>query len=50
MGRAVCSNNDYCVIVFMGDKLADVIVNQGSDQFFNRETLEQYNLSRQLWI
>lgn len=50
MGRGVRSNNDYCVIVFMGDKLADVIVNQGGDQFFNRATLEQYNLTRQLWI
>jgi len=50
MGRGVRSNNDYCVIVFMGDKLADVIVNQGGDQFFSKATLEQYNLSKQLWI
>jgi hypothetical protein len=34
----------------MGDKLANVIVNQGGDQFFNSAILEQYNLSRQLWI
>lgn len=48
MGRGVRSNNNYCVLVFMGDKLADVIVNPGVDQFFNRATLEQYNLSRKL--
>lgn len=49
IGRGVRSNNDYCVIVFMGDKLADVIVNQGGDKFFSKATFEQYNLSRQLW-
>lgn len=49
MGRGVRSNNDYCVIVFMGDKLADVIVNQGGDKFFSKATREQYNLSHQLW-
>lgn len=49
MGRGVRSNNDYCVVVFMGDKLADVIVNQGGDQFFSKATFEQYNMSRQLW-
>lgn len=49
MGRGVRSNNDYCVIVFMGEKLADMIVNQGGDQFFSKATFEQYNISRQLW-
>jgi len=49
MGRGVRSNSDYCVIVFMGDKLADAIVNLGGDQFFSRATFEQYNLSRKLW-
>lgn len=38
------------VSLYLWDKLADVIVNQGGDQFFNRAILEQYNLSRQLWI
>ncbi|WP_415064711.1 hypothetical protein [Lacrimispora sp.] len=50
MGRGVCFNNDYCVIIFMGDKLADIKVNQGGGQLFNKAALEQYNLSRQLWI
>ena len=49
MGRGVRSNNDYCVVVFMGDKLADAIVNQHGDQFFSSATHEQFNLSRQLW-
>jgi len=49
MGRGVRSNNDYCVVVFMGDKLADAIVNQHGDQFFGSATYEQLNLSRQLW-
>lgn len=49
MGRGVRSNNDYCVVVFMGDKLADVIVNQKGDKFFSASTREQFNISRQLW-
>ncbi len=49
MGRGVRSNNDYCVIVLMGDKLADVIVNQDGDHFFSNATFEQYNISKQLW-
>lgn len=49
MGRGVRSNNDYCVVVFMGNKLADAIVNQHCDQFFSPATYEQLNLSRQLW-
>lgn len=49
MGRGVRSNNDYCSIVLMGDKLADVIVNQHGKDFFSSATLEQWNLSQQLW-
>lgn len=49
MGRGVRSNNDYCVVVLMGDKLADVIINQGGEKFFSKATYEQYNLSKQLW-
>lgn len=49
MGRGVRSNNDYCVIVLMGDKLADAIVNLHGDTFFSSATHEQFNLSRQLW-
>ena len=49
MGRGVRSNNDYCSIVLMGDKLADTIVNQAGKEFFSSATLEQWNLSQQLW-
>ena len=49
MGRCVRSNNDYCSIVLMGEKLADVIVNQHGKDFFSSSTLEQWNLSQQLW-
>lgn len=37
MGRGVRSTNDYCVVVLMGDKLADVIVNQDGERFFARQ-------------
>jgi hypothetical protein len=49
MGRGVRSNSDYCVVVFMGDKLADAMANQCGDRFFSKATYEQLNLSRQLW-
>lgn len=49
MGRGVRSNDDYCVVVIMGNKLADVLVNQNGIQFFSSATREQYNLSGQLW-
>ena len=49
MGRGVRSTNDYCVIVLMGEKLADVIVNQGGEGFFSKATREQYSISKQLW-
>jgi hypothetical protein len=49
MGRGIRSNNDYCSIVLIGDKLADVIVNQGGKDFFSSATLEQWNLSKNLW-
>ena len=49
MGRGVRSNNDYCLVVFMGDKLADAIVNQHGEDFFSSATYEQLNLSKQLW-
>lgn len=42
MGRGVRSNNDYCVVIFMGNKLADVIVNQDGEKFFSKATREQY--------
>ena len=49
MGRGVRSNSDYCVVVLMGSKLANVLVNQRGNEFFSRATSEQYNISKQLW-
>ncbi len=49
MGRGVRSNNDYCIIVLIGNKLADVLVNQDGERFFSKATFEQYNISKQLW-
>ena len=49
MGRGVRSNDDYCVVVLMGNKLADVLINQGGETFFSKATLEQFNISKQLW-
>jgi len=49
MGRGVRSNNDYCVVVLMGSKLADAVFNQHGDQFFSSATREQLKLSQQLW-
>lgn len=49
MGRGVRSNSDYCSIVLMGEKLADIIVNQDGKKFFSSATLEQWKLSEQLW-
>lgn len=49
MGRGVRSNSDYCVVVLMGNKLANVLVNQNGDEFFSRATFEQYNISKRLW-
>lgn len=49
MGRGVRSNNDYCVVVLMGSKLANILVNQDGSKFFSKATSEQYNISQQLW-
>lgn len=48
MGRGVRSNSDYCVIVFMGNNLADVIINQNGVDFFSNATKKQYELSKKL--
>lgn len=49
MGRGVRSNNDYCTIVFMGNKLSNIIVNQGGKEFFSSVTQKQFSLSEDLW-
>ena len=49
MGRGVRSNNDYCNIILMGDRLENILINEKGDKFFSRATLAQYNLSKELW-
>jgi hypothetical protein len=49
MGRGVRSNSDYCVVVLMGAKLSDALINQDGEKYFSKATHEQYDLSRQLW-
>ncbi len=49
MGRGVRSNSDYCVVVLMGNNLADIITNKNGIDFFSNATKKQYELSKQLW-
>ena len=49
MGRGVRSNSDSCCVVLMGNKLADVLVRNKGISFFSNATMEQYNLSKELW-
>lgn len=49
MGRGVRSNSDSCCVVLMGSKLADVLLRDKGTSFFSNATLEQYQLSKELW-
>lgn len=49
MGRGVRSSNDYCVVVLMGAKLSDAIVNQHCDKFFSSATSKQLEISKKIW-
>ncbi|MCL9638871.1 DEAD/DEAH box helicase [Lactococcus lactis] len=49
MGRGVRSNSDFCVVILMGDKLANVLANQRGEQFFSSATQKQFVLSKQIW-
>ena len=49
MGRGVRSNNDYCVVVLMGNNLADIIINQNGMLFFSNATKQQFETSKNLW-
>lgn len=49
MGRGVRSNNDFCVVVLMGNNLADIIINQNGMDFFSNATKQQYETSKKLW-
>lgn len=49
MGRGVRSNSDSCCVVLMGEKLADVLLRKEGVSFFSNATMEQYQLSQELW-
>lgn len=49
MGRGVRSNNDYCCIVFTGNKLADVLLRGRGVSYFSNATRAQYKISKELW-
>ncbi len=50
MGRGVRSNSDYCVVIFMGNKLSDTLIAMQGKSFFSNATLAQFNLSEEIWI
>lgn len=49
MGRGVRSNSDYCLVIFMGNKLADTLITMQGKSFFSNATLAQFNLSEEIW-
>ena len=49
MGRGVRSSTDSCCIVLMGNELADVLLRSNGVSHFSNTTMEQYNLSKDLW-
>lgn len=49
MWRGVRSNSDFCCVVLMGEKLADVLLRKKSASFYRNATMEQYQLSEELW-
>lgn len=48
MGRGVRSNNDYCVIILMDNKLINVVFRKEGYKFFSKATREQYKLSQEV--
>ena len=49
MGRGVRSNSDYCVVIFMGNKLSDTLITMQGKEYFSNATLAQFNLSEEIW-
>lgn len=48
MGRAVRSNDDYCVVFLMGARLTERLLRPGARQAFSPATRAQMDLSRQV--
>lgn len=49
MGRGIRSTNDYCVTLLMNQDLKRVLIREGGKQYFSKATLEQFELSQQIW-
>lgn len=49
MGRGVRLNSDYCVVIFMGNKLSDTLITMQGKRFFSNATLAQFILSEEIW-
>lgn len=49
MGRGVRSNSDSCCVVLMGEKISRCVVAKRRCIFFSNATMEQYQLSEELW-
>lgn len=49
IGRGVRSNTDFCVVVFLGKTLTNLIVQNDGVEFFSDTTKAQYKLSHRLW-
>ncbi|MGN1276716.1 MAG: helicase C-terminal domain-containing protein, partial [Floccifex sp.] len=49
MGRGVRSNSDYCVVIFMGNKLSDTLITMQGKRYFSNATLAQFKLSEEIW-
>lgn len=49
MGRGVRSNTDYCAVVLMGSKLADILGTRSGEEYFSSATKKQYNISKKIW-
>jgi Rad3-related DNA helicase len=47
MGRAIRSNEDYCVVLLMGQRLIAQLYATGSTKYFSPATARQLDLSRQ---
>jgi hypothetical protein len=49
MGRGVRSGGDYCAIVLMQRKLAELLIRKKADRFFSEATRVQFTLSKDVW-
>lgn len=49
IGRGVRSNNDHCVIIFMGSKLTNILIGMRGTEYFSEATRKQFEISDKIW-